>query len=536
MKIKKRTNLFSVFLTLLVFISSVIVLTPASKAETVSGYCGETAFWNFNPSIGELYIYGSGETDNWFDSESGLRDTVDISSVKKITIGPDIESINCLQFSAYTFLSEIKVQSGSRYFFSDSEGVLYSNDQTILYCYPKANSASHFTVPSPVKKINDYAFSHCTNLQDIILPDRLEEIGDDAFSFCTDLKSISLPDSVVKIGKNVFYMTDIEEINIPATVTRIGDSLSSMGKLKKITVDPANETFCSDENGILYSKNKSRILCFPCGNKTTVFSVPDGVHTISMNAFLQSDIEEITIPATVKYIEGYLSSLSDLKKITVDPANETFCSDENGILYSKDKEILFRYPPELEYLSYTVPDGVKVIGYRAFSYCDNLVCLTLPEGVEEIREEAFSSFPGQASAPGGISIPSSVKKISDHAFYFTYHVNIYYPGTQADWDLIEIVPHDKYVKPPYKLDLHDSVTIFCEKEMPAETLIKNAEQVRALEEAEKTALSQPSQNDNTPKNQTLADLIALTGFACIGLIVGLVVVMKISKKKDKDSQ
>lgn len=58
--------------------------------------------------------------------------------------------------------------------------------------------------------------------------------------------------------------------------------------------------------------------------------------------------------------------------------------------------------------------GVKTIGRQAFSACDALSAIQLPEGLTYIGEEAFSHCASLTS----ISLPSSLKSISNWTFYY----------------------------------------------------------------------------------------------------------------------
>ena len=62
--------------------------------------------------------------------------------------------------------------------------------------------------------------------------------------------------------------------------------------------------------------------------------------------------------------------------------------------------------------SVELPKTLKRIEYRAFNGCRNLKDILLPEGLEFIGKEAFYK-----SKLAGVSIPASILKIEDRAFY-----------------------------------------------------------------------------------------------------------------------
>ncbi|MBP5446151.1 MAG: leucine-rich repeat domain-containing protein [Acholeplasmatales bacterium] len=65
-----------------------------------------------------------------------------------------------------------------------------------------------------------------------------------------------------------------------------------------------------------------------------------------------------------------------------------------------------------------LPDCLKVIGYQAFSNCQSLEELIIPEGIEEIMSGAFE----ECSSLISIKVPSSIKKIEMNLFKNCSHL------------------------------------------------------------------------------------------------------------------
>ena len=64
------------------------------------------------------------------------------------------------------------------------------------------------TIPSNVKTINGFAFSHCENVDSFVIEEGVETIDGDAFSNCTNLKSATIPESVTSIHCQAFLLSD----------------------------------------------------------------------------------------------------------------------------------------------------------------------------------------------------------------------------------------------------------------------------------------------------------------------------------------
>ena len=120
------------------------------------------------------------------------------------------------------------------------------------------------------------------------------------------------------------------------------------------------------------------------------FKLPDSVESIGECGVLGfTDVETIPIGKGLKTIaEHVFVGMDSLKSFVVDEKNQYFCHDEFGVLYDRNKTILYIYPSSNERSNYTIRDGVKTIKGRAFERTTNLTHLTIPGSVK-----LFDSIP-----------------------------------------------------------------------------------------------------------------------------------------------
>ena len=71
----------------------------------------------------------------------------------------------------------------------------------------------------------------------------------------------------------------------------------------QIVVDRENKKFCS-QDGILFSKDMKKLLCYPCGKFDKIYYIPEGVESIGQEAFLNVEhLQTIKFPDSLHCIE-----------------------------------------------------------------------------------------------------------------------------------------------------------------------------------------------------------------------------------------
>lgn len=116
--------------------------------------------------------------------------------------------------------------------------------------------------------------------------------------------------------------------------------------------------------------------------KTETITIPDNVADISYGAFADCmALKNLVLPADLENLDlTFSDGCIALTGLYISETNKSFCSDD-GILYSKNKTVLYRYPPSRNADSFTVPNSVQIISANAFRDNQNLKTITLPQGL-----------------------------------------------------------------------------------------------------------------------------------------------------------
>ena len=194
--------------------------------------------------------------------------------------------------------------------------------------------------------------------------DRLTGIGTYAFSGCESLSSISLPETLQTIRKGAFEGCGaLTVITIPQSVTSIGTAALTCSNLTQIDVATDNASFCS-EDGVLFNKHKTELVCYPAGKRSSSYSVPDSVRVIREQAFRHAaQLTRITIGQDVTTIrDGAFSGCIRLSGVTI----------SNGLLSIRDGA----FSGCSALVRITIPASVNALGSGLFDGCTSLARVT----------------------------------------------------------------------------------------------------------------------------------------------------------------
>lgn len=314
------------------------------------------------------------------------------SSLQKISIPNSVNLINEGVFAGCSALKEITIP-----FVGRSANELAGETAVFGYIFgcesyngskktPVLNSSTYYYIPENLYKvtilggqIQKGAFYFCGNITSVILPEGLLSIEESTFSSCR-LRNITIPESVICIGEEAFSGCYFSSITIPRNLNSINEHAFMYARqLSEINVDNNNPYF-SSENGVMYNKDKTKLLIFP-RNKNQNFVIPSSVATIGKYAFFGCKDVINEIPETVISIEAHAFSCSAITKISIPESiislkARTFdaCEQLTEVLLPNSLENIegwvFYGCKSLKNI--TIPSNVSVIGKDTFNQCSNL--------------------------------------------------------------------------------------------------------------------------------------------------------------------
>ncbi len=302
----------------------------------------------------------------------------------------------CLMVAVFVFClpTEVKAETHDIYTYTVENG-----EATITKC--KVSASGHIAVPDklggyPVTTIGNSAFWGCNELEVITLPEGLKNIEASAFGNCSKLIKLNVPDSIEYIASSAFHNCNNLTYNTFDNGTYLGNSKNLYVVLKKATSKTITTCQIHENTKVIFAS-----AFFDCSGLRSI-SIPENVKSIGENAFYRcTSLKTANIPNSVNRISGKAFAT---------------CTSLTGIV---------------------IPGNVTTIGTQAFIQCRSLASITVPEGVTHIGKEAFSY-----SGIKDIVLPKSLTMIEEGAFYSCGISNVYYKGTQEQWEQITI---EKYM-------------------------------------------------------------------------------------------
>ena len=388
-----------------------------------------------------------------------------------VTLGAGVKDLGTGVFAGCGQLKELQVSEDNPYLHY-SNGVLYDDEETILYAVMPGAMKGAYTLPSTVKEIKGYAFwgnpyleeltlgsgllevpayafSNCSNLKNVYIPLPVRGIGAKAFEDCVNLEKVTLPDSMANISDSAF--DGCPNVSFDATLgTYSGDFAAAFQKsdVEEVeyeevqdsqVIDPAQITNDTSDQAPANDQTTSQEENTPqTGNPSPSPTI--GVETTTVNNLTILGQSSIVSGRAVIFIDNRQASVmsggqtangtaSQSGKIDLSGEEQPIAAQEGNeardllvdnaqkgkdfpkYTVAGDKIASQAFYQQADMTDYEIPEGITEIGEFAFAR-SGLKKVIIPEGVTTIDYGAFYHCDQLTE----VQIPSSVSKIDAHAF------------------------------------------------------------------------------------------------------------------------
>lgn len=309
-------------------------------------------------------------------------------------------------------------------------------------CFLNNDNITSVVIPNSVKSIGSEAFCACDNLTSVTMTNSVSVIGYEAFSLCKKLKEVQMSNQLTYIGTKAFYeCTELSSIAIPNSLVFLGTNAfnrcfqlqtvsvpykwldqficnvgvqaqyicylkitgntiperaffgnANFAKLKCLytleigygvkTIGDAAFSWCQNIREVIISDSVKTIgsNAFDTCTKLNSVKIGSGVTSIGSRAFNNcGNITDVTTSwKWINQLSNDIRNVERLEFINDDIPAKAFFGNTNFTNLSK-----------LRYV--TIGQGVKNIGYAAFSWCPNIGYLTIASNVRKIENNAFDS-------------------------------------------------------------------------------------------------------------------------------------------------
>ena len=352
-----------------------------------------------------------------------------------------------------------------------ADGVTYRITEVGQSAFYFCTEITSFTLGSNIEVVGSFAFYGCSKITYLELGN-VKTISDCAFGDCSALTSITIPSSLTSIGNYGFGGCGLTTVSIPATLEYISvRAFYNCRSLTAFTVDSNNPNYTASD-GILFSKDMTKLHSYPASKNITRYIVPESVTAIQDGAFGASSLQSVTLPSGLNEVGTlaftYNNSMTEIICRAQTPPSagvyafsgtiensgiklyvprwclsayqaadtwkdfptileKYYDFEKDGIYYNITGESTVEVANDNEnggtYSgSVTIPETVYYngktytvtgIGYDAFKYCPGLTTVILPSTITTIGFGAFYCCHNLTN----VNLPENLTTIDTYAFY-----------------------------------------------------------------------------------------------------------------------
>lgn len=159
----------------------------------------------------------------------------------------------------------------------------------------------------------------------VVIPESIngkpvKALGNNAFYQRHNMKELVIPETVATMEGSIYKCYSLESLFIHKDLIIFDNypAFKCLG-IKEITVDKGNKNYC-DIDGVMFSKDKKKLIYYPEGRQNESYTVPESIEKIEYDAFgyYNEYLKRLTILSNVKELPaGGLYAGRDLNPILI---------------------------------------------------------------------------------------------------------------------------------------------------------------------------------------------------------------------------
>lgn len=334
-----------------------------------------------------------------------------ISLFLAILIACSVFSIGCVAFADNGICAECRKRNGM------PETRKYISENCYIYYHHNLDAAK-----DDFGKITvDFIIS---GKKELVIPatingEEISKLSSSAFddNGISETETLTISEGITSVDS--FIGKSLKTVYLPASLEYLYDgAFSSCKNLENIIVSSENKNY-KTKSGVLFDKKMDVLFAYPANKKSQKYTIPNTITALRSKSFYHADnLKEIVIPASLKSfgfswetpVNVFLYANS-IEKFTVSKSNKKF-SAKDGVLFNKNKTVLYAYPCAKSNKSYTIPKTVNRLISDSFTKCKNLKNLKITKNTKRMD---FCNFKN-----------CKIK-------------NVYYSGSKNDWKKIYFI-------------------------------------------------------------------------------------------------